>query len=1023
VADLTFDLLTRDHGSVSTFEKVAGAIDKTVAQARKLEDAQVRGRAATLAAKRAADALAGAQAHLAKVTADSEASDDAKKRAAERVAQAEIAQARATIALRRAEEDQARGSTRLAAAQQRAATLYRNAGQQQQESAAKQVAAQHRVAAAVQAAAQRQQAAVPRTLQVSRSMELGERAAHRFSNSLTGLGGTAVRIAASGMERLSIVTASAMRGATLGLATAGFAAFEFGKSVVTLGIAYQDQLNVMQSVSHATAAEMVLVSAKARDLGNDLTLPATSAADAAQAMTELAKGNLTARQAMDAAKGTLQLAAAAQISGARAASIQADALNAFGLKATAASHVADVLANAANTATGEISDFAFGLQASAAVAHQFGLSLDDNVTALALFANAGIHGQDAGTSLKSALIALASPSKQAAKALDVLGVKAFDSSGRFVGLETIAGQLAAAHSRLTQATFTSATATAFGSDAARAAGVLAASGAKGWDAMERSISRSGGAANAARARMKGVGGAIAGLKSELETIKIDIFTAAAPALERFIRRLAQGLPDAIENVKAGFNDMMHPVQVVADGFHRAWDEAAPLGRVLADTGTAAGKLIDATKPLGELLPQVLGPIKPSLDAVKAGADAAKDAFTTMGPIIGETGTLMGSAITPMGPLLKATGEEARRTRLDNFFRGVGAAVANTIVFVRRNAATWREWAVNVGTAVVVAGKTLGQIGGWLSRNLGPPLQAMAGWWRTNKEAVAAFGAGALEVLSKVGGVFMIFAGIAVKAIGAVIEWNWRLVHIVLDAYALILHGAAAAFGWIPNVGAKLKGARDEFDRFSRGVDVGMKSAAAAAQKTGDGLITLGRRTYDAADAAARLRARMLELHDRRLVIEAIDRAKPVAERIQRAISQVQGKRINIVVNQVGSIQNIQREINALTGKAVSIQVGAVRTGIGANAEGTRDWRGGWTVVGERGPELVNLPRGSDIYNHTDTRAMLTPTRPAVTPPGGTVTLNATFNVTAAPGQHPAETGAEVYRVLKEYLRRAKVSLA
>lgn len=35
-------------------------------------------------------------------------------------------------------------------------------------------------------------------------------------------------------------------------------------------------------------------------------------------------------------------------------------------------------------------------------------------------------------------------------------------------------------------------------------------------------------------------------------------------------------------------------------------------------------------------------------------------------------------------------------------------------------------------------------------------------------------------------------------------------------------------------------------------------------------------------------------------------------------------------------------------------------GIGKNADGTNNWRGGPTWVGERGPEIVNLPRGSQV---------------------------------------------------------------
>lgn len=35
-------------------------------------------------------------------------------------------------------------------------------------------------------------------------------------------------------------------------------------------------------------------------------------------------------------------------------------------------------------------------------------------------------------------------------------------------------------------------------------------------------------------------------------------------------------------------------------------------------------------------------------------------------------------------------------------------------------------------------------------------------------------------------------------------------------------------------------------------------------------------------------------------------------------------------------------------------------GVGSNAEGTNNWRGGPTWVGERGPELIDLPRGTRI---------------------------------------------------------------
>ena len=37
--------------------------------------------------------------------------------------------------------------------------------------------------------------------------------------------------------------------------------------------------------------------------------------------------------------------------------------------------------------------------------------------------------------------------------------------------------------------------------------------------------------------------------------------------------------------------------------------------------------------------------------------------------------------------------------------------------------------------------------------------------------------------------------------------------------------------------------------------------------------------------------------------------------------------------------------------------------------GTSNWRGGWTVVGEYGPELAELPGGTRIYDAAATRRL------------------------------------------------------
>ena len=295
--------------------------------------------------------------------------------------------------------------------------------------------------------------------------------------------------------------------------------------IVSVGTEYQSQLNTMAAVSQATAGQMDAVRAKARELGNDISLTGTSASDAAAAMTELAKNGLTVAQSMEASKGTLQLAAAAQIDAAQAATIQGQALQAFGLGAQEAGRVSDILAGSANASAAEITDVAQALQQAGTVSHAFGVSIDDTSTAIAMFANAGITGSDAGTLLKTSLLALTDQGKPAQNAIRDLGLTVYDAKGKFVGLPSLIGQLNAASNRMTEEQYQAATATLFGSDAMRFASIAAGKTADDFNALRESVTRQGQAAEVAAAQTKGLPGALERLANAREDLTLGLFEA------------------------------------------------------------------------------------------------------------------------------------------------------------------------------------------------------------------------------------------------------------------------------------------------------------------------------------------------------------------------------------------------------------------------------------------------------------------------------------------------------------------
>lgn len=353
-----------------------------------------------------------------------------------------------------------------------------------------------------------------------------------------------------GVAASAALTARSMAGG-LGFAGVGMAL----KGVVQAGMEFETNLNTMQAVSGATASQMRNVKQAARELGTDSSFVSTSAADAALAMTELAKAGMNADQSMAAARGTLQLAEAAQISGAEAATIQANALNAFGLEASQAGYVSDVLANAANKSSAEMKDIADGMQQTAAVARSYGVSIDDTAAALAVLANNGIKGSDAGTLMKRTLQQLANPSKQVQGALQELGVEAFDAQGNFKGMAYVMGALQDASKSMSREAYVTATNVAFGSDAARFAGIAAKEGAEGFIKMQKGINQAGAAAALAKSRAKGLPGAWSQVKNAVEDFGLVVYDA----VDKPLTYAAKAATWVVEKVTVGLASLRNPV--------------------------------------------------------------------------------------------------------------------------------------------------------------------------------------------------------------------------------------------------------------------------------------------------------------------------------------------------------------------------------------------------------------------------------------------------------------------------------
>ena len=300
---------------------------------------------------------------------------------------------------------------------------------------------------------------------------------------------------------------------------------------------FEQQLAVLRVTSGATAEEMAKVSDLSIQLGNDLTLPTTSAQDANDAILELVKGGLSLEDAMDAARGSLLLATAAETDAGEAAQITAGILNAFSLEGDQATRVVDLLAGAAAKGAGDIADYAQGFQQAGFAFHGARLPAEDLAASLQTLIESGLTGSDAGTALKNAIVRLQNPTKEAASLMAALGINVYDAQGQMLPFDQIIGVVNSGLAGMTDEQRNAALGTIFLSDGMKAMIPLLNQGSDAFIERRDAVSESGAAEALAAAQTEGFKGAQAALQSQLETLQLVIGQKLLPILTDLFRNV------------------------------------------------------------------------------------------------------------------------------------------------------------------------------------------------------------------------------------------------------------------------------------------------------------------------------------------------------------------------------------------------------------------------------------------------------------------------------------------------------
>jgi TP901 family phage tail tape measure protein len=214
---------------------------------------------------------------------------------------------------------------------------------------------------------------------------------------------------------------------------AALAGIRFGSDAFKEASQVEDQLARIQATTQATVDVFEKFGSAIEAAAEQVNV---STNQAAAALGALVQQGQSADDALKSLVPTLQLAKSAQIDVAQAAGVIDDALDRFGLSASNAADVVDILVEASAGAKDGLTGIANAMQSIAPIARDAGLSFKDTAAILGNLQQNGFAASNAAKGLEKVFTDLADPASKLRENLAALGD---DSSDFTRAIDTIAG--------------------------------------------------------------------------------------------------------------------------------------------------------------------------------------------------------------------------------------------------------------------------------------------------------------------------------------------------------------------------------------------------------------------------------------------------------------------------------------------------------------------------------------------------------------------------------------------------------
>lgn len=492
-------------------------------------------------------------------------------------------------------------------------------------------------------------------------------------------------------------------------AAAGIAAF--ATSSVKTGETFDKSMSQVAATMGKTVDEIQNLREYAQKMGSETAFSASQAADA---LNYMALAGYDAETSMKMLPNVLNLAAAGGMELATASDMVTDAQSALGLTLDQTSELVDKMAVTSSKANTSVAQMGDAILTVGGTAKNLAGGVTELSQALGILADNGIKGAEGGTALRNIILALSSPTNEAAKELKSLGIEVYDAEGKMRALPDIFDDLNKSMQNMTQGEQTEVLSNIFNKVDLKSANALLATSADRWDELADAIDNANGAAQQmADTQLDNLAGDITLFQSALEGAQIAISDKLTPTLREFVQFGSESISnltnafkeDGLDGIIDAFGDAVSSgIALINDKLPLVIDAGTKiLGAVadgilenlpvIADAGIEIiFNLIDSiTEALPDLLPKLIditSKIAETIinhvdDLIAAGAKLVsvlmeslldqlptiiEKSLTLVGMVVGE----IASAITKSEKELNKNGENI----LDKVVKGIISAIAN-----------------------------------------------------------------------------------------------------------------------------------------------------------------------------------------------------------------------------------------------------------------------------------------------------------------------------------------------------------